>query len=193
MTAVAYETALEAVRARLSARSAAHSEAVGEAAASLAEEYGADVESARLAGLLHDWCRDEDREDLLARAGELGVAVEAVDAAVPYLLHARLGAAAVRERFPGIDDVVLQAIERHTLGAVEMSDVDMCVYIADMIEPARRFDGVAELRQSVGLVPLDELYARAYAMSLVYLVSMRKHIHPMTVEAWNAVVDRVRS
>ena len=119
--------------------------------------------------------------------------MEPVDQAVPYLLHARLGAAAVREAFPGIDGAVVQAIERHTLGSTRMSSLDMCVYIADMIEPARRFDGVAELRQSVGRVSLEELYARAYAMSLAYLVSMRKHIHPMTVEAWNSIVDRGRS
>ena len=34
---------------------------------------------------------------------------------------------------------MLSAIEKHTTGAAEMSDLDCVVYLADTIEPGRRF------------------------------------------------------
>jgi predicted HD superfamily hydrolase involved in NAD metabolism len=55
------------------------------------------------------------------------------------LLHARLGAAIARERFGVTDAEVLSAIEKHTRGADAMSPLDCVVYLADSLEPARRF------------------------------------------------------
>jgi len=186
---VTYETALAAVEARLSERSAAHSAAVAQTAARLAHEYGVDVESARLAGLLHDWSREDDDETLLAEAREAGIGVGPVDETVPYLLHARTSASALRETFPGISEDVVQAVSRHTLGAPQMSPLDMVVYVADMIEPSRGFAGVEKLRDLVGSVSLPELFVQAYAHSLTHVIEARKHLHPQAVAAWNAAID----
>lgn len=192
MPEVDFDTALAAVRARLTARSAAHSEAVAREAGRLAEIYRVDVESARLAGLLHDWARDEAKASLLTLAARLGVESASVDTTVPYLLHAKVGAAQLKTAFPGIAPEVLSAIERHTTAARQMSDLDMVVYVADMIEPARTFDGVDRLRAAVGAVALGELFARAYEVSLRHVIERRHHLHPTTVDVWNAIVERER-
>jgi predicted HD superfamily hydrolase involved in NAD metabolism len=108
--------------------------------------------------------------------------------AVPYLLHARAGAAEVRATFPHLPDEIARAIELHTMGSPEMSSLDKVVYIADMIEPARSFSGVEKLRDAVGRVSLDELFFLAYARSITHLIKKRRRIHPETVEVWNTLV-----
>ena len=115
MTAVTYDDALSALEARLGHKAAKHCKRVAATAAELAAAYGVDVESARLAGLLHDWDRETPPETLLAAAARDGVEVSDADAANPHLLHARTGAVAVREAFPDLPAEVTQP-ELFTLG-----------------------------------------------------------------------------
>jgi predicted HD superfamily hydrolase involved in NAD metabolism len=193
MTAVTYDDALSALEARLGHKAAKHCKRVAATAAGLAAAYGIDVDSARLAGLLHDWDRETPAETLLAAAASDGLAVSDADAANPHLLHARTGAVAVREAFPELPAEVTQAIARHTLGAADMTPLDMIVYLADMIEPHRDFEGVEGLRDAVGEVSLPKLFALGYEHSVRYLVDAHKRIHPDTVAVWNALVAGDRS
>ena len=186
------ESALEALTGRVSPQSADHCRAVATAAEELARRHGVDPDQAWLAGLLHDWARDESPDELLAQAARLGLEMAPIDQDVPYLLHARVGRAELSSAMPELSPAVLDAIERHTVGSPEMTDLDMCVYVADMIEPARRFDGVEELRRAVATLSLFDLYARAYAASLRHLLVAGKYIHPASVQAWNAIVAKER-
>ena len=190
MPSTDFATAERMLAARVSPDALGHSLRSAETAAELARIYGVDVQKARLAGLLHDWDRELGQEELLGRARALGVPVTAVDEAVPYLLHARVGAADLKEAFPDLEPEVLQAVERHTLGSPEMSDLDRVAYLSDTIEPGRRYPGADELRTAVGAVPLDELFALAYVASVTYVVAGRRHMHPDTVAVWNALVAR---
>jgi predicted HD superfamily hydrolase involved in NAD metabolism len=185
---VSFDTAVLAVRARLGASAAGHSLRVAETAGELAETYGVDVEDARLAGLLHDWDRERPSADLLEAAREAGVAVSPADEEVPYLLHARTGAAGVKVAFPDLPSCVVLAVERHTVGSADMSPLDMVVYLADMIEPNREYRGVDKLRAAVGAMDLSELFALGYRQSVLHLIRSRKRIHPDTVAVWNSLV-----
>ncbi len=189
---VGYDEALVALQARLGEQALAHSVRVAETAEALALIYFVDAEQAKLAGLLHDWDREVDQSLLPERARGAGVLVTDVDQAVPYLLHAYTGAAAVRERFSEIDPAVLRAIEAHTVGSHDMGDLDKVVYVADMIEPTRRFPGVNDIREAVGEVSLDDLFLLAYQHSLLHLIRSRKRLHPDTVSVWNGLVGGER-
>ncbi|MCX8007627.1 MAG: bis(5'-nucleosyl)-tetraphosphatase (symmetrical) YqeK [Coriobacteriia bacterium] len=181
------EAALEAVRRRLSREGAAHSERVALTARRIAEAYGIDVESAYLAGVLHDWARDLPPDELLQEARMLGIPVTEVDERVPYLLHASVGARLVRREFPGVSDEVVDAIEQHTFGSPEMSGLAMAVYVADSVEPGRTHGSAAVLRSAIGALPLRELFARAYADGLRHLIDSRKLMHPKTLKTWNSI------
>jgi len=146
------------------------------------------VEAARLAGLLHDWDREQTPEQLLASAASENLKVSAADATVPYLLHARTGAAALRAALPGVSDEVVTAVAHHTVGSSDMSDLDMVVYVADMIEPGRDYPGVDALRVLATTATLSQLFAAAYQQSILYLIHSRKRIHPDTVAVWNAMI-----
>lgn len=186
------ESALEALTGHVSPDSADHCRAVAKAAEELARRHGVDPDHAWLAGLLHDWAREESSDELLARAARLGIEIIPIDHDVPYLLHAKVGRAELSFAMKDLSPAVLDAIERHTLGSPEMTDLDMCVYVADMIEPARRFEGVDALRQAVGTLSLFDLYASSYAASLAHLLAAGKYIHPASVQAWNAIVAKER-
>ena len=190
MTSATYGDAIAALASRLSEDALAHCERVAETAAGLAVVYGADEEVARLAGLLHDWDRETAEGELLESARRGALPVTEAEASQPGLLHARTGAEALAREFPGISDDVLSAVARHTVGEAGMSDMDKIVYLADMLEPGRSFEGVDDLREGVGTVSLDELFSLAYQHSVLYLVRERKRIHPDTVAVWNAHVAR---
>ena len=185
---ITYEAAAALVAARLSPPAADHSRRVAETAGVLAVRYGVDEDSARLAGLLHDWDREQSSEQLFAAATSAAIEVSSADKTVPYLLHARTGASALRGTFPDLSDEVVTAVAHHTVGSVDMSDLDKVVYVADMIEPGRDYPGVEPLRELATSAGLPELFASAYQQSILHLISSRKRIHPDTVSVWNALV-----
>jgi predicted HD superfamily hydrolase involved in NAD metabolism len=123
----------------------AHSVRVARCAEILAQRHRIDTRKARLAGMLHDLARLYAPERLLRECAQRGMPVTAVERAHPTLLHARLGAALAREDFGVRDPEVLSAIEKHTLGADEMSPLDCAVYLADSLEPHRKFPERAQL------------------------------------------------
>ncbi|MBF4509555.1 MAG: bis(5'-nucleosyl)-tetraphosphatase (symmetrical) YqeK [Aeromicrobium sp.] len=184
------DTVLRALRERLSPSAVSHCERVSATAAGLAESYGADTQSARLAGLLHDWHRETPGEELLKRARRLGLEITEVDELVPYLLHGPVAAEEIDDVVPGVDPAVRDAVAAHTYGAPAMSDLAKIVYIADMIEPARHHDHADALRQAAGPVDLDELFARAYTASVAHLIRARRPLHPVTVAVYNRYVAR---
>ena len=179
---------------RVSAKRFQHSLGVSDACVRLAKSYGVDEKKARLAGLLHDWDKGFDDEGARARVRELHMEDE-VDPSVvekmPGTLHGITAARALGNEFPGIPSDVLQAISRHTTAALDMSPLDMVLYIADAIEPNRQFGRIDELRARIGHVTLEELYFETYEYWVFLLFERRKPLHPDTIRIWNAHAERL--
>lgn len=177
------------LRASLSETSFAHCERVAATAWALAGHFGVDQDKAELAGLLHDYSRDETDEALLAAAERMGVPMLPVERERPYLLHARVAAARLRRDLPGLGEAVLSAIAAHTVGSVPMSDLDKVVYLADMIEPARSYPGIDELREACARDELAECFRRGYARSLRHVMESGAPVHPVS-SAVGAAIER---
>lgn len=177
---IPYREASAALRAHLGDAAASHCERTAEAARGLASRVGVDADAAALAGLLHDWSREDGAEALVEYARAAGLSILPEERVHPYLLHARVAAEQVRQAFPGIRIDVLSAIAAHTVGTVPMTPLDKVVYIADAIEPGRDYPGVEELRASAASEPLDEVFARAYADSVAFVLHKGAPLHPMT-------------
>ena len=115
----------------------AHSISVGHCAETLAQAYGADMLSARVAGILHDW------EKLLPDAETIELAERfRIQTAAPYqkivgLLHGPLAAKTLPAIYPWLSEQILSAIQKHTAGDYQMSKLDKILYVADLIEPLR--------------------------------------------------------
>ena len=163
----------------------AHSIRVARCAETLARRHGIDTGKARLAGLLHDLARLYAPERLVEESTRRGLTIHDFELAHPVLLHARLGAAIARERFGVEDGEVLSAIEKHTTAAGEMSPLDCVVFLADSLEPARRFPE----RPQVWQVALRDLAA---GMREVLLLTFR-HYTRKGVAAAPPTLDAARS
>lgn len=183
----------KAVDKRLSGRRLKHVRSVADTAVKLARMYGVDEQDARIAGLLHDWDKLLTDAELPARLEELGIEPpENIDYLYP-VLHSFTGAKAVQREFPELSDEIIRSIHNHTLGSKDMSDLDIVIFIADMIEPHRQTKGrpqIKELRKLVGKVPLDELYFAGYAVTIQSLLDRRRFIDPMAVDIWNDLVQK---
>ena len=85
----------------------------------------------------------------------------------------------------GVNDKdVLDAIMCHTVAKENMSLLDKIIYIADMIEPMRDFDGVEELRKAA-YENIDRAFILGLKQSIVFNAQKNKIIHPNTLSAWN--------
>lgn len=174
------QRARELLAARLCAASYSHCERTAATALRLAERFGVDPAAAELAGLLHDYARDEAPSELVGVAESLGVPFVALERENPFLLHARVGAAMVRRELPEVGEAVLSAISVHTVGGVPMSALDKVVYLADMIEPGRDFPGLVGLRDACECEPLDECFRLAYGRTLRHLKEQERPVHPIS-------------
>lgn len=188
-----YKARRDELAGRVGARRLAHIDGVADTAEQLARVYGEDPRRARLAGLLHDWDKGFNDEDIRKRADELGMQVSPyVREYMARLLHGPTAAVALARAYPQIDPAVVQAISRHTTAAIDMTPLDMIVYTADVIEPHRAFSGLAPLRDAVGKVSLEELFFMAFAYTMESVMRRKKNLYPNTVDVWNYYVDRRR-
>ncbi len=163
-----------------------HSLGVVETAIRLAETYEVDAFEAASAAMLHDWDKVLDDHELLARAARFGIEIVGSPTSAVALLHGPVAAVELPHLFPGLSEAALQAIARHTVGACDMTPLDMVVFVADAIEPHRHGSYAEELRAMVGTASLTELFFRTFAQGLVYVISSGRYLYPTAIDIYNA-------
>nr|WP_326127036.1 nicotinate (nicotinamide) nucleotide adenylyltransferase [uncultured Oscillibacter sp.] len=147
----------------------------------LAERYGADVERARRAALLHDCTKKLEMDEQLALCRQYGIELDELERKALKLLHAKTGAAIARDVF-GVDDEIYSAIWWHTTGHAGMTLLEKIIYLADYIEPSRDFPGVDRLRR-VCYEDLDRGLLTGLEMSVEEMRGMGNPVHHATLEA----------
>ena len=151
----------------------------------LAERYGADVEKARAAALLHDCTKKLDMPAQLALCEQYGIELDELEQKALKLLHSKTGAAIARDVF-GVDDDIYSAIWYHTTGHAHMTKLEKIIYLADYIEPSRDFPGVDTLRK-VCYEDLDKGLLLGLEMTIEEMTAMGNPVHRATVEARDAL------
>lgn len=114
-----------------------HTQGVMYTACALAMCHNADMNQARLAGLLHDCAKCIPNSKKLKICQRENIPVSAAEEASPDLLHAKLGVYISKEKYGVTDREVRQAVRYHTTGRPEMTLLEKIIYIADYIEPGR--------------------------------------------------------
>ncbi|MDI3281288.1 MAG: bis(5'-nucleosyl)-tetraphosphatase (symmetrical) YqeK [Bacillota bacterium] len=186
------EEVWSALRRRMLPRRFQHARRVAEAAGELALRFGANKEKAELAGALHDLARDEPPALLLQKAEAFGIVIDEISRLEPVLLHGPVGAEEARRELGVADEEVLRAIRLHTTGGPEMTRLDEVVFLADYIEPGRRFPGAVELRRLVAAGALEAALWEAARLTLQYVLGEGRPLHPATAEVYNAYLLRRR-
>ena len=104
------------IKERVSNHRYAHVCGVAACAEELAKTYGVNPSMARLAGLLHDWDKCFDDEQIRARVEELNLEIDPfVLDKLPRVLHADTAAVALKNEFPELPCEVLSAIKKCSL------------------------------------------------------------------------------
>lgn len=172
------------IKERLTPGRFEHSLRVVETALQLAEEQDVSRDQVYMAALLHDIAKDLDGETLLSLAKDKGLVTCEAEELQPDLLHGPIGAMLCKEELNIQDEEVLQAIHYHTTGRVGMTELDKTVYLADLLEPGRKYQGIEELRR-ICTENLSQGLLFAFDSTLRYVLERKLLIHHLTVEARN--------
>lgn len=137
------------------------------------------------AGVLHDALRDAPEHELRALAaadGAADVATAPVD-----LLHGPAAAAMLARTGETRADLI-DAVRWHTLGSRAWGRVGRALYLADFLEPGRKF-AVADRAFLAAQVPhdFDGAFRQVVRMRLQWSLNEGKQLYAATVELWNAV------
>lgn len=178
--------AMALVKDRLSDKRYRHSVGVGETALEMGRLFNVeDLEKIQVCGLLHDYARDMAPGDLLEIADKNNLIKHPVERELPDLLHGPVAAFLLERDFGVGDEEVLDAISCHTLGAVNMSDFAKIIFLADMIEPGRRYPGIEELKAAALKNP-DLAILIGVENTIKYCLGKNKILHPLTIEVRNS-------
>jgi nicotinate-nucleotide adenylyltransferase len=104
----------------------------------LCERFNHDPHKGFLTGLCHDIAREFPKNFLLASAARIGYQFEGIEKERPVLLHGRVGAEILKEKFGLNDEEVLHAVRHHSLGHPEFGFLGKSLYVADYCEPSRK-------------------------------------------------------
>ena len=149
-----------------------------------AKELNLDYEKVRIAATLHDCAKYDDCKNYAGFKLPVGVPQPVV--------HAFLGAF-VAEKVLGVSDAeILDAIRYHTSGKAQMSTLAKLIFVADMIEKGRNYDGVEILRAEYER-GLESCFRLCLKEEVAHLLNKKQYIYAETLNAYDYYIKDKRS
>ena len=150
-------------------------------AVELAKRWGVSEEDAARAGILHDITKALDGPLQLTLCREYGTILDSFSSKYPKTLHALTGSL-VAERIFGEREAVVSAICHHTTGKADMNMLEKIIYVADYMEPNRKFPGVERLRE-LAFSDMDAALKLGLEMTLQHLHNLGDEVSPASRQA----------
>lgn len=166
-----------------------HSKGVQKTAGELAKHYGLDVDKAELAGLMHDCVKNLSVEEMMRLCDELGCKLDFVTQREYKLIHAPLGAYYAKKIFGVDDDEIFNAIYWHTTAKADMTMFEKIIYIADVIEPNRKYDIIDEMRK-LAYEDIDVAMLKILNYTIGKQLAAGKMLHSETINARNYLIAK---
>ena len=164
-----------------------HSLRVALAAAKRAQSLGVAEEKAITAALFHDCAKNVDSDSELLQ----GFMLDEKHGEVPQAVCHQFQGAYIANRAFGIqDEDVLNAIAFHTSGRAGMSALEKLIFLSDMVEDGRNYQGVEILREMFydvyrkGADGLDKCLLEALKQTVEYLEKKGEYVYPLTKKAY---------
>ena len=167
-----------------SAKRFEHTKGVEYTSAALAMRYGASMEDALAAGLLHDCakCLSDDKQ--LSVCEKHGISVTDAEKKNPFLLHSKVGAYLAEHKYSVTNQDILNAVRNHTTGRPGMSLLEKIVFVADYIEPGRKEAADLTHIRKLAFEDLDRALLKILEDTLKYLKEAGSEMDPRTHETW---------
>lgn len=180
------EALLLAIEDRMPEKRYIHTIGVMETAIRLAHQYGEDPKKAEIAAILHDIAKYADVKWMKKIVLEQQLDARLLDWDAE-ILHGPIGAWIAQTEFHINDEAILNAIRYHTTGRANMTVLEKIIFVADMIEPNRKFHGVEELR-AFAEANLDNAFRACVTHTLSFLVASQQAIYPVSIECYNSLM-----
>jgi predicted HD superfamily hydrolase involved in NAD metabolism len=161
-----------------------HTLGVADTAKKLAKLNGISEEKAETAGLAHDVAKNLSKDKIKEMMQENNIVLSEVEENNPNLWHSIVGPIEAKNKLGIEDEEILDAIRWHTTGKINMSILTKIIYIADMIEPERDFEGIDSLRK-ITFRSLDEGVYYGLNSSIEILLERNLLIDENTIRARN--------
>lgn len=185
-----YEFYKEKLKSILSEKRFIHSVNVSKAAEKLAVHYGVDINKAKIAGLLHDVCKEMDEKTLTKLLSEANPELFNAFKNFPFkLYHGPAATVYLREEFGIDDEEILNSICFHTTGRANMTIMEEIIFVADAISDEREFDNLKEL-QELALENMNSVAIRLCIWTIQKCINKRLTIHPYTVATYNDIIEK---
>lgn len=168
-----------------------HTLGVCKTATEMAKRFSVDVSKAEMAALLHDCAKYMSFEEQIEKARETELQLTKEEILCPAVIHAPLGATIAKLEYGVTDIQILDAISSHTTAKENMTQLDKIIYVADLIEPGRSFEGVDYLRE-LSEKNLDSTYLECLKVSIMFNLNKHNRIHSDSLKAWNAIIKKGR-
>ena len=167
---------IEKVKGYLTPERWQHTVRVTVMAAENCARFGIDEKQAITAAAWHDCAKYLTAENKELKGFKLPQGVP------KPIVHQYAGAFVAEHIFGIEDEEVLNAIRYHTSGRENMTNLEKLIYLSDMLEEGRSFDGVENLRKKFAL-GLDEGMLAALEHTIKYIKSAGGEIYPLTLKA----------
>mgnify|MGYP000844609719 CR=1 FL=1 len=161
-----------------------HTQCVVKQAEKLADIYGCDRNKAKVAGWLHDICKEMPKPEQLQWLTKYGIILDSVQEKQPKTWHGMAACGFCKFQI-GIDDLeILKAVRYHTTACGKMSLLDEVIYLADLTSDDRNYPDIEKMRK---LAQTAVRPAMKYAMcySLRDLIKNELGISHDSFEAYN--------
>ncbi len=149
-----------------------------------AKELNLDYEKVRIAATLHDCAKYDDYRNYKDFALPKNVP--------PPVVHAFLGAFVAEKVLRVADGEILDAIRYHTSGKADMSTLSKLIFVADMIEKGRDYDGVEILRAEYEK-DFESCFRLCLKEEVAHLLNKKQYIYSETLNAYDYYVEDKRS
>ncbi len=164
-----------------------HSLGVMQTAVDLARINGADVEKARVAGLLHDVTKNIDEDGQWEIVRRYNIPNKGRENTPAPFLHAMTAPYVLRDEFGITDEEILRAVAKHTVGGKGMTLLDKIVYVADFVEPTRDYENVAYYRE-LAYKDLDRALFECMEWTIIDKIKNGKYLNTDTVDMYNEYI-----
>jgi hydrolase, HD family len=174
---------------KLSKKRFIHTLGVVNSAIYLARKYGANIEDAHLAALLHDCAKEIPLLEMRDLVADLPCDQDMLHSGA--LLHGLAGMVLANTQYGVTNPDILEAIRVHTTGKENMSKLDKIIFLADYIEPNRKFPGVNDIRLAAEQ-SLDAGVLCGFDMTIRHLIDSGDSIYPLTILSRNDLLRHMK-
>ena len=184
-----YDTLNDYLSTHLSERRYKHSLATAQTAKKLALHHGVDPEKAEFAGLCHDIAKEFKNEDSLKWIEAYNILKDPCVVDNPNIAHGEVGAAFLQTEFGISDAEILDAVRWHTYGHPNMTLLSKIVYLADAMEPNRKYGDVDKLRK-MAYMDIDDAILLFFELCTLYLSKSDSKTHQYTLEMLKVIREK---